>query len=93
LIHKSACRHRLKLRSSTAPGTFVVKISGKMVDLYRLTRLLTCATDIKAHTLPKVGIPKRRAKYFVKVIVDGDIKLTTVAKRGKTVSWAENIYM
>jgi hypothetical protein len=93
LICKPARRHRLKLRSSTPLGMFVVKISGKTVDLYWSTRLLTCVTGIKAHTLPKVGIPKRMAKYFVKVVVDGDIKLTTVAKRGKTVSWAENIYM
>jgi hypothetical protein len=64
-----------------------------MTFIDRDMQLLSLATDIKAHTLPKVGTPKRSAKYYVKLVFDEEIKLKTDAHPGTTVSWAENVHL
>jgi hypothetical protein len=83
----------MKLDFSTAPGSIAVEIKGKTDVFHRSRRLLSLAADIKAHTLPKVGTPKRSAKYYVKLLLDGEIKLKTDAHRGTAVSWAENVHL
>jgi hypothetical protein len=43
--------------------------------------------------LPKIGMPRRRGKYYIKLVIDGDVKQITVAQKGEAVSWPENVYL
>jgi hypothetical protein len=46
-------------------------------------------TGIKAIGLPKAGYPKSARKFYVKLIVDGEVKKTKIAPRGSAPIWED----
>ena len=46
-------------------------------------------TDIKAIGLPKTGYLKRARKFYVKLIINGDVKETKIALRGSAPVWED----
>jgi len=47
--------------------------------------------DIKAGQLPKVGWPKRPGRFYVKLLVDGEVRKTAESARGDVASWTETL--
>jgi hypothetical protein len=84
--------------SSAPPAKFVLKITGKDILQILVHRDSAGAdwlpgADIECNQLPRVGLPKRTGKFYLRMIVDQEIRKTQVSPRGIEHKWTETFYL
>jgi len=57
-----------------------------------LTTILVNVKDIKGRQLPNVGVLKRFDRFYVELVIDGQMKYKTATAKGNAAVWTENFY-